>query len=246
MMAAIQEKTRKYDILRMLVAEYVETAEPVGSEAFCVRHRLSWSPATVRNDFMALEDEGYLAKPHTSGGRIPTNKAYRVIRDEVLEETDEEFLELWDPFAHAHIARPAHREQFDRYRRVSHMLAQLTRHVVLCGQVNGEIAEAGLSLLVREPEFAEQELVANVAEFLEMFTLGTRQTWNKFLANDVDVYIGEENIFPELKLCSLLIARFSVAGREEGFVALLGPTRMPYERNVAFAKHAADALGKRL
>ena len=246
MMVATQEKTRKYDILRMLVDEYVETAEPVGSEVLCARHRLSWSPATVRNDFMALEEEGYLAKPHTSGGRVPTNKAYRIIRDEMFEDDSRELSEQWDPFEHAQVTRPSLGHLADRYHFISRMLADLTHHVVLCGQTDGELAEAGLSLLVREPEFANQELVANVAAFLEDFTEKTKQMAAQLLQHTLGVYIGEENAFPEIQSCSLLIASFSTAGRKEGFVALLGPTRMPYERNVAFVKHAADALGKRI
>ena len=72
---------RKLDVLRAIVEDYVATEEPVGSKALVERHGLGVSPATVRNDMAALEDEGYLAQPHTSAGRVPTDKGYRLFVD---------------------------------------------------------------------------------------------------------------------------------------------------------------------
>ena len=72
---------RKLDVLRAIVEDYVSTQEPVGSKALVERHNLGVSPATIRNDMAALEDEGYIAQPHTSAGRIPTDKGYRLFVD---------------------------------------------------------------------------------------------------------------------------------------------------------------------
>ncbi len=72
---------RRLDVLRAIVEDYVSTNEPVGSKALVERHNLGVSPATVRNDMAALEDEGYIAQPHTSAGRVPTDKGYRLFVD---------------------------------------------------------------------------------------------------------------------------------------------------------------------
>ena len=72
---------RKLEVLRAIVEDYVATQEPVGSKALVERHRLGVSPATVRNDMAALEDEGFIMQPHTSAGRIPTDKGYRLFVD---------------------------------------------------------------------------------------------------------------------------------------------------------------------
>lgn len=72
---------RKLAVLRAIVEDYVATQEPVGSKALVERHRLGVSPATVRNDMAALEEEGLIAQPHTSAGRIPTDKGYRFFVD---------------------------------------------------------------------------------------------------------------------------------------------------------------------
>ena len=72
---------RKLEVLRAIVTDYVSSQEPVGSKALVERHNLGVSPATVRNDMAALEEEGYITQPHTSAGRIHTDKGYRLFVD---------------------------------------------------------------------------------------------------------------------------------------------------------------------
>jgi heat-inducible transcriptional repressor len=72
---------RKLEVLRAVVEDFISTNEPVGSKALAERHALGVSPATVRNDMAALEDEGYITHPHTSAGRVPTDKGYRLFVD---------------------------------------------------------------------------------------------------------------------------------------------------------------------
>lgn len=75
------QEERRLAVLRAIVEDYVATEEPVGSKALVERHSLNVSPATIRNDMAALEDEGYLHQPHTSAGRVPTDKGYRLFVD---------------------------------------------------------------------------------------------------------------------------------------------------------------------
>jgi heat-inducible transcriptional repressor len=72
---------RRLDVLRAIVEDYVATHEPVGSRSLLERHQLGVSPATIRNDMAVLEDEGFISQPHTSAGRIPTEKGYRIFVD---------------------------------------------------------------------------------------------------------------------------------------------------------------------
>lgn len=72
---------RRLDVLRAIVEDYVQTREPVGSRVLVERHALGVSSATIRNDMAALEDDGYIVQPHTSAGRVPTDKGYRLFVD---------------------------------------------------------------------------------------------------------------------------------------------------------------------
>src|SRR5690606_16689186 len=76
---------RKLAVLRAIVEDYVATNEPVGSKAIAERHNLKVSPATVRNDMAALEEQGYITQPHTSAGRVPTDKGYRLFVDRLSQ-----------------------------------------------------------------------------------------------------------------------------------------------------------------
>ncbi|ACZ31210.1 heat-inducible transcription repressor HrcA [Xylanimonas cellulosilytica DSM 15894] len=76
---------RRLEVLRAIVEDYVATREPVGSRVLTERHRLGVSPATIRNDMAALEEAGLIAQPHTSAGRIPTDKGYRLFVDRLAE-----------------------------------------------------------------------------------------------------------------------------------------------------------------
>ncbi|AZI58417.1 heat-inducible transcriptional repressor HrcA [Nakamurella antarctica] len=76
---------RRFEVLRAIVADYVATHEPVGSKSLVDRHQLGVSPATIRNDMAVLEEDGYIAQPHTSAGRIPTDKGYRLFVDRLSQ-----------------------------------------------------------------------------------------------------------------------------------------------------------------
>ncbi|MFN2495797.1 MAG: heat-inducible transcriptional repressor HrcA [Pseudonocardiaceae bacterium] len=76
---------RRFDVLRAIVADYVATHEPVASRTLVERHNLGVSSATIRNDMAALEEDGYIAQPHTSAGRVPTDKGYRLFVDRLAE-----------------------------------------------------------------------------------------------------------------------------------------------------------------
>ncbi|WP_137723686.1 heat-inducible transcriptional repressor HrcA [Prescottella subtropica] len=76
---------RRFEVLRAIVADYVATQEPIGSKALVERHNLGVSSATIRNDMAVLEAEGYIAQPHTSSGRVPTDKGYRQFVDRIAD-----------------------------------------------------------------------------------------------------------------------------------------------------------------
>jgi heat-inducible transcriptional repressor len=118
---------RKLEVLRAIVEDYVATQEPVGSRALVERHHLSVSPATVRNDMAVLEEEGYIRQPHTSAGRVPTDRGYRLFVDR---------LSRVKPLS------PAERRAIERFlvgavdlddvvHRTVRLLAQLTRQVAV-------------------------------------------------------------------------------------------------------------------
>src|SRR6185437_7913324 len=84
-MGRMNADERRFAVLQAIVADYVSTHEPVGSKAIVDRHNLGVSSATVRNDMAVLEEDGLIAQPHTSAGRIPTDKGYRQFIDRISQ-----------------------------------------------------------------------------------------------------------------------------------------------------------------
>jgi heat-inducible transcriptional repressor len=118
---------RKLAVLRAIVEDYVATQEPVGSKALVDRHQLGVSPATVRNDMAALEEEGLITQPHTSAGRIPTDKGYRLFVDRLSQVKP---LSAAEKRAIATLLEGAI-DLDDVVQRSVRLLAQLTRQVAI-------------------------------------------------------------------------------------------------------------------
>jgi heat-inducible transcriptional repressor len=118
---------RRFDVLRAIVADYVSNQEPVGSKAIVERHNLGVSSATVRNDMASLEEDGYITQPHTSAGRVPTDKGYRMFVDRL---SDIKPLSSAERRA-MHTVLEGAIDLDDVLRRSVRLLAQLTRQVAV-------------------------------------------------------------------------------------------------------------------
>ena len=118
---------RRFEVLRAIVADYVSHHEPVGSKALVDRYNLGVSSATVRNDMATLEEEGYIAQPHTSAGRVPTDKGYRMFVDRLSEVKP---LSAAERRAIKNFLEGA-LDLDDVLRRSVRLLAQLTRQVAV-------------------------------------------------------------------------------------------------------------------
>src|SRR5919109_2476580 len=124
---AVNADERRFEVLRAIVADYVSTHEPVGSKTIVDRHNLGVSSATVRNDMAALEEEGYIVQPHTSAGRVPTDKGYRHFVDRLHE------IKPLTPAERRAIKRflDGAMDLDDVMRRSVRLLAQLTQQVAV-------------------------------------------------------------------------------------------------------------------
>jgi heat-inducible transcriptional repressor len=129
---------RKSKILKAIVREYIETAQPVGSSHVAADATLKVSPATIRNEMAVLEQEGYLRQPYTSAGRVPTDKAYRVYVDQIAQPgvlDDVRSQQVRDFFATAHGALER------MLQHTTGLLTQLTNYTAVVTASTGEIAK---------------------------------------------------------------------------------------------------------
>lgn len=232
---------RRLSILNAIIKEFIETAQPVGSQTIVMSYNFSVSPATIRNDMCALEEEGLIYQPHTSAGRMPTDVGYRVYVDELAdyETAEKQALKALQNVMNDYEVQKARERIYDSVR----ILSQATHNVSFATMPdNRRTFYLGVSNVLKEPEFYRDPMrasqVMEVLEDTDNFVNTLRQL---SIGKDVKIFIGKENILPQIQSCTMVVAKYTL-GSFEGFLGLLGPTRMKYPFNHAVVKKVKDLL----
>jgi heat-inducible transcriptional repressor len=333
----VQKLTERQEfLLGLIVREYVETVQPVGSKNLVDRYRLNFSSATTRNDMLALTEEGYVRQPHTSAGRIPTEDGYRYFVQRLLGETEmptaekrtisHQFfqargdMDQWMRLAAAILARhssaaslvtapTADKAVFRQLQLISIKGQQALLVLVLQGgkvqqqfitleeplsqedlaqvatQLNEQFAGAdmgvmeqsmetlpplareiltvvvelmhradfiataemvhdGLNNVLKTPEFSDPDLVSRTLHILEEQSL-LGEFLSRALGSEVggvQVVIGGEGDWEDLRDCSMVIARYGTPGLATGAVGVIGPMRMAYGRTISAVRYVSSLM----
>ena len=328
---------RQRTILMLLIRDYIETAQPVGSKRLVERFHLDLSPATVRNEMSMLTEMGYLRQPHTSAGRVPAEEGYRVFVGQMMQKAElpasvqntisHQFFQArpdvdqWMTLAasvlahqsqgvslvtapHAETIRFKHIELISTQGRQVLMvmvmeggevnqqiltlaepvnqdrLSQAAAHLnsLLAGlsleaisslssrtdaleqdiitllvqdmkrtseSASGEIYTDGLTNVLGEPEFAESDEARWAMRLFEerstLHELIARASSNSSVGG-LQVLIGGEGGWEELRQCSMVIARYGAPGLVTGTLGVLGPMRMSYARTIPTVRYVAGLL----
>src|SRR5205085_2837175 len=247
---------RKAAVLRAVVREYIETAQPVGSAHVARSTGLGVSPATVRNEMAALEREGYLTQPHTSAGRIPTDQGYRFFVDQLTGPgalPAAQRLQVKEFFA------KAHGELEQMLHDTSSLLSGLTSYAALVLAPPSERATVrsvqvvGLTdrvaMVVVVLSNGAVETVRQVLTILEQQYVVVsllREVIDIDGEQRISVSIGTELGVQPLAECSIVVAPYEIEGQPLGTVGVLGPTRMNYPQAMAAVAVVSERLGRSL
>jgi heat-inducible transcriptional repressor len=235
-------KTRQEEVLSLLVRRYVETAEPVGSRF--IAKQLGFSSATIRNVMSDLEDSGYIMHPHTSAGRIPTDKGYRYYIESLMRlGTVNNALAKSVKIEYTDVARSLE----DVLQRTSHLISNLTSYVgVALFSEYQKLYLDGASHIVEQPEFKDFKKLYYILRCLE-----DKHDIMDLLANDFDtekltIHMGKDNQRGPLSECSIVTRGYKVKGKLSGRVGVIGPKRMVYEKVIPTVEYLADAVSELL
>lgn len=231
---------RRQMVLSALIQEYVARAMPVGSRTLSENYDFGVSPATIRNELSALEDEGYISQPHVSAGRVPTDHGYRAFVDRLIQagiiedspETAQTINEL----------RNSAQEMDDLMARTNEALSRLTDCLSIVTAPDLTHAHrVGMSALMRQPEFMYTQSLLPIMQVLEDDTI-LLQLLDSSADDDIPrVHIGSENAAEQLRGVSVVAGRYGF-GEGEGIVAVIGPTRMDYSRVLQAVRMALRTL----
>lgn len=223
-------------VLDAVIKEYIGCAQPISSQFLEKEHSFDVCPATIRNDMQKLTELGYLLQPHTSAGRVPTDKAYRFFVDNLLEQ---EILEFKDMFG---IEAILHEEQ-DVLKLVSNLLkslAQTSSSLAVIHLFDKDfIWKEGWGDLLKEPEFRQKDFVDSFTSFLQGFENNIKDLE---INSNLRVFIGKENPISKTNDFSIISSKCYFPDKEEAMLALLGPKRMDYNKNISLINSLTKLL----
>jgi len=259
-------KEREKTILGAVVEEYIKEAQPISSNFLVENYNFGLSSATLRLELQKLTKQGYLCQPHTSAGRVPTDKGYRFFIDELaiphsLGPEEEDLIKNF--FEQVKVNLDSDISAFNR--NLIKIMAEISKDLVIVSSLDEEENEVyyeGVLNLFQKPEFQEIKQIQGIFKMLEIFR-GLSEDFLKEsndLKAQIQVFIGKENPFYNTEDYSIIISRsgFSlqrildrtariatrnVAGgpeKETEIFAILGPKRMRYDKNISLLNFIAN------
>jgi heat-inducible transcriptional repressor len=231
---------RQIDILRSVIEEYINSAEPVGSETIEKKYNLSASPATIRNEMVKLTEYGYLKKPHSSAGRIPTSVGLKFYVKELMKTKDLSTMEevalkekVWD-----------YRDRMQRFlKEVTKSLAEKTNTLAIAATDDGELYASGYANILDMPEFFDIDVTKNLLEALDEFD------YFKTLCNSVSDDEDDTHVLIEDELGARLngpygfvFSHYQTPLHLNGTIGVLGPARLNYTVIIPTVRYFGDLI----
>jgi heat-inducible transcriptional repressor len=227
---------RQAQILAAIVEQYAEVASPVGS--LILAKVFDVSSATIRAEMSRLEEMGYITQPHTSAGRIPTDKGYRFYVNQLTlvantpGTVDRTARAIGTRLSRAGRPELAIRSAVDT-------LVELTHNVGLA-TIGDQLYLSGFGRLFMQPEFIQAiGPVHEVAQLLDNLEPWLREAVPN---QPLSVYIGSENPIGKSSGCTLIISRFRSPFSDHSYIGVLGPTRQSYRQVMNLVAHTGQAL----
>ncbi len=231
-------------VLAIVVDQYIKTITPVSSAFIAHEYHLDLSPATIRNIMAELEEQGYLTHPHPSAGRVPTQLGYRYYVDHLMHE-----IQL--------LAGEKERIKFEYQKNVleleallektSKVISDLTHYtsIISIDGVPDKVFCRGTSFVVGYPDFRELDNIRHILLALEEKER-ILEVINRNIEDKIKIYIGHETACSAIENCSLAVVSYKKENGPSGRLAVLGPTRMDYEKVVSTLDYVSDLIAELL
>ena len=226
----MQISERRKNILDTIIREYVESARPVSSVYLGEKYDFGICPASIRIEMQKLTDDGFLEQPHTSAGRVPTDKGYRLFVNDLLKsENQMEVRELG--FEPGKSIEDEFEDIFKLANSLTRSLAQASSSLVL-GYLRQEdvIWKEGWEDLLQNPEFENKSAIENFINYLGYLEDDVKSRGSE---TKLDIHIGGENRFSKAGGFSAITFSLQPVEQEEVILSIVGPKRMAYEKNIA-------------
>ena len=231
-------------VLQVLVEEYIKLAQPISSQLLSHKSCFYVSTATLRIDLQKLTEEGYLYQPYTSGGRIPTDKGYRFFVNTILTK---EYRKYFRAQSRKKILKSCKRLR--KLNNLSRLSQELTRTLARLSSVLAVTYLPDLNIFWREgwenivtqPEFQDINYLRDFVKAVNDFE-NNIEKFNR-IEEKLKVYIGKEIPLSEKEL-TIIVTKSSFPQKKRGTLALLGPKRMNFSRNIGLINYLSEVIEK--
>jgi len=228
---------RQAKILSAIIEQYAEVASPVGS--VLLANLFSVSSATIRAEMAQLEAMGYIEQPHTSAGRIPTEKGYRYYVNRLNDQSPAKIKSVIDRNTRAIDTRVRGAGESTRaIKSAVDSLVEITQNLGL-GTIGDQLYMSGISNLFNQPDFTDTTAVYEVAKLLDNLQPWLREAQPN---EPLSVYIGHENPIGKTSGCSLIVSRFRSPYSDRSYIGVVGPTRQSYRQVMDLVRHTGATL----
>ncbi len=229
---------RQTKILKYIIEDYIETAEPVGSVTLDKKYNLGVSPATLRNEMSQLLDKGFLKQPHTSAGRVPTPMALKyyvnnLMQAKDLSVTDEVKIKekVWD-----------YKQEFEKaLREATRELASRTKSLAVASDSSGDIYSSGTANILSMPEFFDIDLTRHVLTLLDHFEYLDR-IFSKDSSQDLQILLAEDLGLDYLSPCAMVFTKFGAGKAHSGVIGVIGPCRLNYQKLIPTVRYLGGVM----
>ncbi len=205
--------SRQQQLLKYIIQNYIKTAQPIASNLLAGKFKNNISSATIRNEMVELEGAGYIFQPHTSAGRIPTEKAYQFFVDNFLDKNK-----------HFQIKEYKSKGRI-KIKEVAKEIARISGLAVLIAFDKNDTYYTGLSNLFSQPEFERQAEIVTVSELIDKFDDVLKLIYKNSYKTP-EIHIGKKGYFGEN--CSFVVVK-----KNNYLIGILGPLRMDYDKNLS-------------
>jgi len=230
---------RQKALLKAIIEEYIESAEPISSEVIERKYNLGVSPATIRIEMVRLTEMGYLRQPHTSAGRVPTSMGFRLFVGELMKERQLPVT------AEVSIKEQLMQSRFQHEALLKEAVKALAKQCGMLGMAiddEGQIYYAGAANILDWPEFYDIDVTRFVLGLFDEFPRLQEIIGRAVGPDPVHILFGEDMEFEYLRSTSFVFTKYNQQPEKTGVVGVIGPARMNFAYVLPYVKYIRDLV----
>ena len=236
---ALEITHRQAKILAAIVKENCETDQPVASGDLVEKYSFNVSSPTIRNEMQALEKLGFIKQPHTSAGRVPTDKGFRYFVNQLMDRVK---LSLKEQDLLRHELMKLQMAHMETGRRLTKLLSEYSNQASFA-IFPEEVSTMGLSNILDNPALPAED-AKEIAEFFDDIDKYADKMMTDYAAEaSPRTFIGKELALSKKSDYSMMVSGLTLPSGKKGVIGLIGPKSMKYEKNMSLMEYISKLLG---